>query len=105
MSVILEQIHKAEQKAQALDIGATAAASRDKTPLQLSSAREQLERRQFLRDSLQDLAQADQFFERILVGNELQDVNYLARGAVAAKSIARVAIRRTAAWPAGARAS
>ncbi|MFZ6655956.1 DNA/RNA non-specific endonuclease [Undibacterium sp. TJN19] len=92
MSVILEQIEKAERKPGASNIAATVALNRDKTPAQLSSPREQAERKQFLRDSMQDVDKADEFFERILLGNELQDVNYLARGAIAAKSIARVAI-------------
>ncbi|MFZ2998740.1 MAG: hypothetical protein WA071_00185 [Undibacterium umbellatum] len=38
------------------------------------------------------VGKSDAFIERIPLGNELQDVNYLARGVVAARSVARVAI-------------
>ncbi|PXX47484.1 DNA/RNA non-specific endonuclease [Undibacterium pigrum] len=92
MSVILEQIAKAEQKASDFDLDADLRFKRDKTPAQLSTLKQQVERKQFLRESMGDTEKADAFFERILLGNELQDVNYLARGVAAARSVARIAI-------------
>ena len=93
MSAILEQIHKAERKAARLNIPQVVAESRDKPPAELATPQDKQERHQFLRDSLQNVEQADKYFERILEGNELQDVNYLERGAIAAKAVARIAIR------------
>jgi endonuclease G, mitochondrial len=94
VSLILEQIRKAEKKAGAIDIEQVVDDARGQAPITLASAKEKQERHQFLRDSLQDVAQADKYFERILLGNELQDVNYLERGAIAARAVARIAIRR-----------
>lgn len=93
MSVILDQIRKAERKA-SFNVALVARENRDKVPDELASDREKVERRQFLRDSLQDVDRADRLFERIIAGNELQDVNYLERGAVAARAVGRVAIRK-----------
>ncbi|MDP1980401.1 serine protease [Undibacterium sp.] len=92
MSVILEQIARAEQKASDFDLDADILYRCDKTPAQLSTVKQQVERKQFLRESMGDAGKVDAFFERILLVNELQDVNYLARGVVAARSVARIAI-------------
>ena len=94
MSLILEQIRKAERKAAPIDIAQIVDDARGQAPITLASDKEKTERHQFLRDSLQDVVQADKYFERILLGNELQDVNYLERGAVAARAVARIAIKR-----------
>lgn len=94
MSLILEQIRKAERKAAPIDIAQIVDDARGHAPNTLASQKEKTERHQFLRDSLQDVVQADKYFERILLGNELQDVNYLERGAVAARAVARIAIKR-----------
>jgi len=93
MSVILDQIAKAERKAK-FDVESVVRSSRDKVPAQLADDLEKGERKQFLRDSLQDISRADHFYERIIAGNELQDINYLERGAVAARAVGRIAIRR-----------
>jgi endonuclease G, mitochondrial len=100
MSVILDQIRKAEQRAEHLDIEGLVATNKDKTPEELATPKEKDERLQFLRKTLESPKQANEFFERIIQGNDLQDVNYLARGEIAAHSIGRIAIRQ----PSGSRA-
>lgn len=61
-------------------------------PLDLADPREIAERRQFLHESLDNDVEAEKAFERIIDGDELQPASYLARGVIAAKAVARVAI-------------
>jgi endonuclease G len=88
------QVEKAEQRAAGVDLRGLVEETRGKTPAELAPPEEQARRRQFLVDSLGNAAMAQTFFERIINGNELQDVNYLARGARAARAVARVCIRQ-----------
>jgi endonuclease G, mitochondrial len=105
MSVIQEQIQKAQRRLEGLDPYELLAQTKDKNPSELSSASDRAARHNFLRESLGNEARAEVMFERIIAGNELQDVNYLARGARAARSVARIAIRelngRLAGWGTG----
>jgi endonuclease G len=65
----------------------------DKTPEQLNSSTEMDKRREFL-DSLYDTGrEAQQAFERIINGNELQDANFLPRGALVSRAVLRVVVR------------
>jgi endonuclease G len=76
-----------------LNLPALADGSRLRRPVDLAN-QVQLDRRQrFLEESLGDTTQARLVYERIINGNELQDANYLERGARAARSVARIAIR------------
>ncbi|MEJ0086749.1 MAG: DNA/RNA non-specific endonuclease [Pseudomonadota bacterium] len=75
------------------DVAACADALRNKLPGDISSSLEQRERRDFLVSSLQDSTAAKAAFERVLLGNELQPIAYLARGTIASRSIARIEIR------------
>lgn len=61
-------------------------------PLDLADPKEIEQRRQFLHESLDSSREAEDAFERIINGDELQPVSYLERGAIAAKAVARVAI-------------
>lgn len=61
-------------------------------PLDMADQTTIAERRQFLHQSLDNDAEAEKAFERIIDGDELQPASYLARGAIAAKAVARVAI-------------
>jgi len=105
MSVIQEQIQKVQRRLEGIDPHELLAQTRDKNPVELSSASDRAARRNFLRESLADGARADAMFERIIAGNELQDVNYLARGTRAARSVTRIAIGepngRLAGWGTG----
>lgn len=94
MSVVLDQIHKAEQRAPQRDMEGLVESRRLKTPDELASPKEKIERLQFLQKTLENPGAAAEFFERIIHGNELQDVNYLARGEIAAQAVARIAIRQ-----------
>lgn len=93
MTRLSDQIDKAIQRAEGLNLPALAEGSRSRRPVDLAD-QVQLDRRQrFLEESLGDTAQARLVYERIINGNELQDANYLERGARAARSVARIAIR------------
>lgn len=70
-----------------------ASSFRGKTPFQVAPRRILDTRRDFLRESLGETALADEAYERILGGDELQPINYLERGVIAARAIARVDLR------------
>lgn len=63
---------------------------RRKTPDEIAPASILQTRRDFLRESLGTTRDADIAFERIIGGDELQPVNYLERGMVAARAVARI---------------
>ena len=83
------------------DVAAYADELRNKVPGEISSSAEQRERRNFLASSLQDDSAAAAVFERVLLGNELQPIAYLARGTIASRSIARIEIRSPSGAPKG----
>jgi endonuclease G len=95
MSVILDQINKAEEKARrsGINVHELVSTAKQQNPDELATSTAKRERHAFLRESLGDVAEADRFFERILAGNELQDFNYLERGSVAGRAVARIKIR------------
>lgn len=96
MLLFEDQIEKAESRA-SFDLAAAIAAMQDKTPGEVShDARASAARSNFLRETLDSAKDATKVFERILQGNELQPVNYLERGAIAARAIARIDIRSAA---------
>jgi endonuclease G len=96
MSSVLSRLELQVAKALSrkdFDVAACADSLRNKVPGEISSSSEQRERRDFLASSLQDDDAAERVFERVLSGNELQPIAYLARGAIASRSIARIEIR------------
>ena len=101
MSTLLDQIDIACARGRDLALGPLAAGSRGKVPAELSSPEQLDRRRRFLYESLGDTALAHKVYERIISGNELQSVNYLARGARAAQAVARIAIDNTPGGPRG----
>lgn len=96
MNQLLERIGKARARGAALDLDALASRSHGRSPEELTSPAQLARRRQFLSESLGDEREAKKVFERIILGNELQDANYLARGARAAEAVARIAIHEPA---------
>src|SRR5688572_25316760 len=90
---ILEQIEKAKDRLPGESARALVASVEGKTPAELSTAADQVARWSFLQDSLLDDERAQRVFERIIEGNELQDINYFSRGTRAARSVARIAVR------------
>lgn len=96
MSSILDpagQIAKARQRLD-FNLDATLATFRDRTPGELTTPEQQAERLQFLLSSLGDRQEAVDSLERVLAGNELQPVNYLQRGVLAARAVGRISVRR-----------
>jgi endonuclease G len=90
---ILEQIEKAKDRLPGESARAMVARVEGKTPAELATAQDQVARWSFLQDSLLDDERAQRVFERIIEGNELQDINYFSRGTRAARSVARIAVR------------
>jgi endonuclease G len=70
-------------------------AMRHRTVRELNSDAQIADRHRFLAESNPSSLDAETFFERIIGGNDLQPVNYLHRGAIAARAIARVDIRES----------
>jgi endonuclease G len=94
MSLVdVQRIQKAIKRCGAQDFEAIRRRAENKVPVDLASERALAERRQFLLQTTESAAAADAAFERIIQGNELQDVNYLPRGSRAARSIGRIWIR------------
>ncbi len=93
MSVILDQIQKASHWLD-FDLKNQIQALQDKQPIDLITPQQQAQRQQFLTRSLGDEHLAVDVLERVLAGNELQSVNYLERGAVAARAVTRIQIRQ-----------
>lgn len=93
MGLWLREIEKAKTRGAGIDLQALSDFARDKAPKELNSPQQLADRKRFLDQSLHDAEQSSELFERIIAGNELQDVNYLARGTRAARAIARVVIR------------
>lgn len=96
MQLWLEQIEKARERSEGIDLQSLADYARDKTPRDLGTPKQLEDRRNFLRESLGDDEKSAVAYERIIAGSEIQDVNYLARGARAAKAVSRIVIRDTA---------
>jgi endonuclease G, mitochondrial len=93
MSLIVAQIDKAAQRLD-FDLAAQIQSLQDRTPADVVTPTEKLQRLQFLNRSLGDDRLALDTLERVLAGNELQPVNYLERGAIAARAVARIQIRQ-----------
>lgn len=90
MSTLVDQISKTKARSGNTDLEKLADFARDKTPQDLDTPSHLAERRQFLRDSLGSAKASKELFERIIAGNEIQDINYPFRGARAAKAVARL---------------
>ncbi len=96
-SISAAAIRKAQVRADALgmDLNDLSEQMRGAHPADLTSRREQEERRRFLESLYDGSREAAQRFERIIAGNELQQANFLPRGALAARAVLRVVIRGT----------
>lgn len=66
---------------------------RDSLPGEINSAAAMRSRQDFLETQFADRTAGEQAFERIIAGNELQPVNYLSRGALAARPVMRIVLR------------
>lgn len=68
---------------------------RERDPAVLDNPAEKQQRRRFLESLYGDQRDAEQAYERIIGGNELQDANYLARGDIVARTVVRITIRNS----------
>ncbi|UYY78113.1 DNA/RNA non-specific endonuclease [Sphingomonas sp. R1] len=96
MSLELQQaVRKAETRADRLgtDLGALAACVRGAAPEEVASDAAKRQRHDFLTAAYATRDDADRAFERIIGGNELQEANYLARGALVARTVMRIVLR------------
>jgi endonuclease G, mitochondrial len=97
MGIIADQIARAQERARDFPLEASLAAARAELPPAEIATRKVLDdRREFLHDHMADPAEADALFERIISGNELQDVAYLERGYRVSRAVCRVQIRERA---------
>ena len=93
MSLIVEQITKATQRLD-FNLADRIQSLKDRTPKDVVTPTAKFQRLQFLNQSLGDEQLALNTLERVLAGNELQPVNYLERGTIAARAVARIQIRQ-----------
>lgn len=89
-------IEKAIDRAKALgdDLEALKNEARESRPAELVSDQQKRKRRDFLLALYGNANEGLQAFERVLQGNELQDASYLWRGALAARTVMRIVLRR-----------
>jgi len=90
-----EAVEKAQARAAdlGLDLRDLRASVRAQQPDALNSEAEKRERRNFLRSLYDQGREAEQAFERIIAGNELQDASFLSRGALVSRAILRIVLR------------
>ena len=93
MGIWIDQIEKAKARSADFDLRALVKYAKDKPPAELGTPEQLIERQQFLAESLGNARETKEFYERIIAGNELQDVNFLSRGARAARAVGRIIIR------------
>jgi endonuclease G len=90
-----EAVDKARSRAGGLseDLLALTERVRGSVPDTLGTHKQKQARRRFLESIYDEQREADQAFERIIGGNELQEANFLERGALVARAVLRIVIR------------
>lgn len=90
-----QAVEKAQERAAGLDgdLATLASDVREAKPEALGDEAERRQRRKFLESLYDEDRDAEQAFERIIGGNELQGANYLHRGAYVARVVLRIIIR------------
>jgi len=97
MGIVADQIARAQERARDFPLEASLAAARaELPPAEIATPKVLDDRRSFLHDTIADPADAEALFERIIAGNELQDVAYLERGYRVSRAVCRVQIRERA---------
>lgn len=96
--LFLEAIDRAIQRSRRFDLNELVDRAQNEPPEAIASAEALNARRSWLNG--QDRSRTGgldptTFFERIISGNELQDVAYLERGMIAARSVCRIKVRTT----------
>lgn len=90
--LLLQVIESTVARAAGLDMDAMLA-SRNAKPKDVAPDNVQRQRHDFLKDQLsgeQSRQEIEETFERIISGNELQDINYLEKGMVAGRAVCRL---------------
>ena len=87
-----QQIAKAQQRAQEIDLPSLLAIDPNTPPRDMASDADIADRKQLFLQTNGDNSQTRDAFERLIGGNDLQPVNYLAHGAVAAKPVCRLTL-------------
>lgn len=99
MAISTPNFHEAANKAAArieasgTDIEQLARDIRMGSPDKVASELRKQQRRRMLENLYSEKREAQQAFERIIGGNELQDANYLPRGTLVARAVVRVIIK------------
>lgn len=93
MSLIHDRVQKAIQRSAGIDLKEVREEARTQLPSQMAGREELEARRRYFMQVSEDTSQAELAYERIIHGNELQDVNYLARGVRVARAVGRISIR------------
>jgi len=91
----LEQaVEKAREREQELgeDLRTLTRRARDSSPRELADETEKRQRREFLESQYAEDRDAQLAYERIIAGNELQDVNFLPRGTLIARAVLRIVL-------------
>lgn len=101
VSLLGQQIERARERAAGLDLEALVLASRGRPPRELATPEVLDDRRRLLEQTEGDRALGDLAFERLIDGDELQPVNALQRGAVAARPVCRLSLVDPSGAPAG----
>ncbi|NKK77696.1 DNA/RNA non-specific endonuclease [Rhizobium leguminosarum] len=92
MIIPLEQIDKAEKRARGTGIEDLVRETRDLPPSDMSTKEVRDDRYRLLAQTFGDNAETRRTFERIIAGNELQPINYLSHGLVAARPVCRLTL-------------
>lgn len=93
--LLLQVIEATVARARSMDMDALLA-SKNATPRQIAPDEVLEQRHNFLREQFRDelsSSEIEQTFERIISGNELQDVNYLEKGTIASRAVCRLVLR------------
>lgn len=90
-----EAVERAIERADTLgeDLVGLTERVRTSLPEELNNPKQMRARQRFLESIYDESKEAEQAFERIIGGNELQDANFLARGALVARTVLRIVIR------------
>lgn len=88
-------IARAMSRAAALgDLSALTQYVREHPPAQLNTPKDLGQRKDLLAELYADPAEAKMLYERIIQGNELQDISFLPRGELVSRAVMRIVLRR-----------
>jgi endonuclease G, mitochondrial len=101
MSVLQQQIDKAMDRSRGLNLAGLVRDNRDAPPSVMASADAKADRYQMLAKTYGNTKQTRLAYERLIAGDELQPVNYLPHGVVAARPVCRLTMTNPRGWATG----